>query len=127
MRVSGSARIPIFFLPEDHINNIAVRIVEGLPYGFILVAWFYSTNKSILNFGTDKCFKRTLASPWVPFLDLNMTASNSSSSWDRFCAFSSMIYKDPMPDTIAPTPQLQRAAAPPSRDCLVWEDDSTLQ
>ena len=64
------------FLPEDCVHNIAVRIVEGLPYGFILGARFFYANKSILNFGTDKGFKPTPASPWVPFLDKNMTASN---------------------------------------------------
>ena len=79
MRVLGSARIPIVFLPEDCVHNIAVRIVEGLPYGFILGARFFYANKSILNFGTDKGFKPTPASPWVPFLDKNMTASNSPS------------------------------------------------
>ena len=41
MRVLGSARIPIVFLPEDCVHNIAVRIVEGLPYGFILGARFF--------------------------------------------------------------------------------------
>ena len=76
MRVLGSARIPIVFLPEDCVHNITVRIVEGLPYGFILGARFFYANKSILNFGTDKGFKPTPASPWVPFLDKNMTASN---------------------------------------------------
>ena len=84
MRVLGSARIPIVFLPEDSVHNIAVRIVEGLPYRFILGARFFNANKSILNFGTDKGFKPTPASPWVPFLDKNMTASNSPSSWDHF-------------------------------------------
>ena len=79
MRVLGSARIPIVFLPEDCVHNIAVRIVEGLPYGFILGARFFYANKSVLNFGTDKGFKPTPASPWVPFLDKNMTASNSPS------------------------------------------------
>ena len=79
MRVLGSARIPIVFLPEDCVHNIAVRIVEGLPYGFILGARFFYANKSILNFGTDKGFKPTPASPWMPFLDKNMTASNSPS------------------------------------------------
>ena len=69
MRVLGSARIPIVFLPEDCVHNITVRIVEGLPYGFILGARFFYTNKSILNFGTDKGFKPTPASPWVPFLE----------------------------------------------------------
>ena len=76
LRVLGSARIPIVFLPEDCVHNITVRIVEGLPYGFILGARFFYANKSILNFGTDKGFKPTPASPWVPFLDKNMTASN---------------------------------------------------
>ena len=79
MRVLGSARIPIVFLPEDCVHNIAARIVEGLPYGFILGARFFYANKSILNFGTDKGFKPTPTSPWVSFLDKNMTASNSPS------------------------------------------------
>ena len=127
MRVLGSTRIPIVFLPEDCVHNIAVRKVEGLPYGFILGARLFHANKSILNFGTDKGFKPTPASPWVPFLDKNMTASNSPSSWDHFCAFSSMIHKDHMPNTLGPTPQSQHATAPPSPDRVAWEDDSTLQ
>ena len=100
------------FLPEDCVHNIAVRIVEGLPYGFSLGARFFYANKSILNFGTDKGFKPTPASPWVPFLDKNMTASNSPSSWDHLCAFSSMIHKDHMPNTLGPTPQSQNAHNP---------------
>ena len=116
MRVLGSARLPIVFLPEDCVHNIAVRIVEGLPYGFILGARFFYANKSILNFGTDKGFKTTPASPWVPFLDKNMTASNSPSSWDHFCAFSSMIHKDHMPNTSAPRRNLntRRHPLPPN-------------
>ena len=112
MRVLGSARIPIVFLSEDCVHNVAVRIVEGLPYGFIRGARFFYANKSILNFGTDKGFKPTPASPWVPFLDKNMTASNSPSSWDHLCAFSSMIHKDHMPNTLGPTPQSQNAHNP---------------
>ena len=127
MRVLGSARIPIVFLPEDCVHNIAVRIVEGLPYGFILGARFFYANKSTLNFGIDKGFKPTPASPWVPFLDKNMTASNSPSSWDHFCAFSSMIHKDHMPNTLGPMPQSQNTTAPPSPERVAWEDDSTLQ
>ena len=127
MRVLGSARIPIVFLPEDCVHNIAVRIVEGLPYEFILGARFFYANKSILNFGTYKGFKPTPASPWVAFLDKNMTASNSPSSWDHFFAFSSMIHKDHMLNTLGPTPQPQHATAPPSLDRVAWEDDSTLQ
>ena len=126
MHVLGSARIPIVFLP-DCVHNIAVRIVEGLPYGLILGARFFYANKSILNFGTDEGFKPTLASPWVPFLDRNMTASNSPSYWDNFCAFSPMIHDGHMPNNLGPTPQSRHAAAPPSPDRVAWEDDSTLQ
>ena len=126
MRVSGSARIPIVSLPEDCVHKIAVSVVEGLPYGFTLGARFFYANRSILNFGTDKGFKPTPASPWMPFLDRNLTASNSTSFWDHFCAFSSMIHKDHMPKTLGPTPQSQHAAAPPSSDRVAWEDDSTL-
>ena len=111
MRVLGSARIPIV-LPEDCVHNIAVRIVEGLPYGFSLGARFFYADKSILNFGIDKGFKPTPASPWVPFLDKNMTASNSPSSWDHLCAFSSMIHKDHVPNTLGPTLQSQNAHNP---------------
>ena len=127
MRVLGSARIQIVFLPEDCIHNIAVRIVEGLPSRFIIGARLFYTNKSILNFGTDEGFKPTPASPWVPFLDRNMTASNFPSPWDCFCAFLSMTRNDHMPDINCPTPQLRHAAALPSPDCVVWEDDSTMQ
>ena len=127
MGVLGSAKFPIVFLPEDCVHNIAVRIVEGLPYGFILGARFFYANKSILNFGTDKGFKPTPASSWVPFLDQNMTASNSPPSWDHFCAFSSMIHNDHIPNTLDLTPQSQHAAATPSPDRVAWEDDSTLQ
>ena len=127
MRVLGSTRIPIVFLPEDCIHNIAGRIVKGLPYGLILGVRFFYINKSILNFGTNKGCKPTPASPWVPFLDQNMTASNSPSSWDRFCAFSCMTHNEQMPDTIGPTPPSRHAVALPSPHCIVWEDDSTLQ
>ena len=127
MRVLGSARLPIVFLPEDCVHNIAVRIVESLPYEFILGARFFYANKSVLNFGTDKGFKPTPASPWVPFLDRNMTALNSPSSWDHFFTSSSMHNNDHMPNTLGPTPQSRHAAAPPSPDRVAWEDDSTLQ
>ena len=101
MRVLGSARIPIVFLPEVCIYNIAVGIVEGLPYGFIICVRFFYTNKTILNFGTDKGLKSAPTSPWVPFLDRNITASLS---WGRFCAFSFMTHNDHMLDAICSTP-----------------------
>ena len=38
-----------------------------------------------------------------------------------------MIHNDHMPNTLGSTPQSRHAAAPPSPDRVVWDDDSTLQ
>ena len=45
MRVLGSTRILIVFLPEGCIHNIAVRIVGGLLSRFIIGARFYTPTR----------------------------------------------------------------------------------
>ena len=49
MRIRGSAVIPIRFHPKDRVRKVWVRVVDGLPYGFILGASFFRRNKSTLS------------------------------------------------------------------------------
>lgn len=67
MRVLGSAIIPVVFMPEDCVRSVLVRIVNALPYGFILGAHFFRANRSVLDFEHLKGFKPTPSSPWVPY------------------------------------------------------------
>lgn len=40
MNIVGSCDIPLVFMPEDRARRMAVRVVEGLPYGLTLGAAF---------------------------------------------------------------------------------------
>lgn len=68
MNIVGSAHLPLIFPPEDKVRIVTVRVVEKLPYGFILGAAFLRKHGSIINFGNEGGFKPTPSSPWVPFL-----------------------------------------------------------
>ena len=133
MRVLGSSVVPIVFAPEDKVRNVAVRVVEGLPYGFIIGAGFFRANASVLDFGVGRGFKPTHSSPWVPFSRHPTKPTHTppvvdaveNSAWDHFCQLSALADNDDLAEQCPPP--LPIAAALPSFDIIAWEDDSTLQ
>ena len=68
MKVVGSCEIPLVFAPEDKARNVSVRVVEGLPYGFMFGASFLRKHGSVMNFAEGGGFKPAPESPWVPFM-----------------------------------------------------------
>ena len=127
MRVLGSTVIPVVFLPDDCIRPIPVRVVHALPYGFILGARFFRTNRSILDFEHLRGFKPTPSSRWVPFRrNSGMIRPKDGSYWKRFCALTGdeesgyTGYED---NPIAPKSEELH----PAPEFVAFEDDATLQ
>ena len=56
-RFRGRLELRSFF-PEDCVHNIAVRIVEGLPFGFIFGATILLREQEHPELGTDKGFNQ---------------------------------------------------------------------
>ena len=48
MRIFGHVTIPIMFDSDSRVRNVTVRVVDGLPYGFIIGAEYLRRNKSCL-------------------------------------------------------------------------------
>ena len=128
MRVLGSATIPVVWAPEDKVHNLAVRVVDELPYGLIAGARFFRTNNSVLDFGVGKGFKPTPSSCWIPFAVRSMNPVISPLTWDRFCALTNSRDAEventppPFPPTAFPA-----AWSHISTDNIAWENDNTLQ
>ena len=51
MEIVGTTVLPVVLPPEDRARDIAVRVVRGLPYAFILGASFFRTNSSVISLG----------------------------------------------------------------------------
>ena len=96
MKIRGSAVIPIRFHPMDRVRKVWVRVVDGLPCGFILGASFFRRNRSTLSFDGKLGFRPSPDAPWVPFVSNgdSIGAVKSSSRrvkgeltpWELFCA-----------------------------------------
>ena len=86
MRILGSAIIPVVWAPDDRVHNIAVRVVDELPYGLIIGARFLRTNNSVLDVGAGRGFKQTPSSRWIPFIERSMSPVIAPLAWNRFCA-----------------------------------------
>ena len=67
MEIVATTVLPVVLPPEDRARDIAVRVVRGLPYAFILGASFFRTNSSVISLGEGKGFQASPGSPWVPF------------------------------------------------------------
>ena len=127
MRVLGSTVIPIVFLPDDYIHPIPVRVVHALPYGFILGARFFRTNRSVLDFEHLRGFKPTPSSQWVPFLrNSGRTQPKERSYWTRFCALTADEESGYTGCEDNPTTP-KGEWLPPSPELVAFEDDMTLQ
>ena len=127
MRVLGSATIPVVFKPEDVVHPIPVRIVHALPYGFILGARFFRTNRSILDFEHLKGFKPTPGSPWIPFLDKSSSKPRDHASWRRFCVLTEGNPSNEVDITHPHSGVNKDTRSCPSPDTIAFEDDMTLQ
>ena len=79
MNIIGTAILPLVFPPVDRIFRARVRVVEGLPFGFILGAAFMRHYSSIIDFEGAGSFKPTKDSRAVPLLPPK--PSPSSQPW----------------------------------------------
>ena len=68
MTITGTAYLRFIFPPVDRFFAVSVRVVEGLPFGFILGAGFMRRNGSIIDFIGEGVFKPTRGSRGVPLL-----------------------------------------------------------
>lgn len=151
MEISGSCEIPVVFNPEDKVRNVAVRVVEGLPYGFIVGAAFLRKHQSVISFAEETGFKPSPDSPWVPFLSFgrqNRRKDKKAVGWhvatkavrDHVSLKHMRKKKDKVVPvkiwdqfcTVRPNQEeeVPDGVAPPSRipsiEDVAWEDDGAL-
>ena len=77
MTILGSTVLSIVLPPDDHVKNISVRVIQGLPYAFILVSGFVRANSSAISPGKGKGLLPSPGAPWVPFQLRNATGKKS--------------------------------------------------
>lgn len=63
MKIRGSTRVGT----GGQTRHYSVRVVEGLPCGYILGAFFLGKHSSFIKFVGAGTFKPALQSPWVMF------------------------------------------------------------
>lgn len=121
MEIVGSTVLPMVFAPEDKVGNVPVRVVRGLPYGFILGASFFSANKSVISFERNAGFRSSPGALWVPF-ERN---PHYTKAWDTYCALRPLATPSNTDDPVfPPTPHVSQV---PPLGNAAWEDDRTLQ
>ena len=123
MRILGSVALPVLFDGDARVRDVEVRVVDGLPYGFIVEADFFRRNASVLDFGPNRGFRPVPAAPWVPFLSTAPYAPHAASplcnTRDQFSLL-----------TAAPETAPEAPAVPtdvPSCEDVVWEDDTSFE
>ena len=111
MRILGSTTLPLKFPAETRVRKITFRVVDGLPCGLIVGAYFRRNNESILDFGPGKGFKHSPNAAWIPFLDHTPPSALIASLTDSIAT------------TVVDAPQRTSQ----SHEDMAWEDDSTLE
>lgn len=123
MRIEGSTSVPILFKGDSVVRNVPLKVVDGLPYAFILGKQFLQDNRSALDFGVGKGFQPVPGAPWVSFSRAVRPADPLSPLPESRLQFASLI-RDAQP---------ARSAVPlspaqlPSHHDIAWEDDSALE
>lgn len=64
--------------PDDRVRNIAVRVVQVMPYAFTSGSGFFRANSSVLSLDKGKGFQPSLGALWVPFQYRNATGNKSN-------------------------------------------------
>ena len=125
MRILGSVVVPVLLESDSRVRDVAVRVVEDLPYDFIFGADFFRSNCSMLEFTPKKGFRPVPSAPWVPFHTsvLDSPLNPLSAARDRFY----LLTATGAPETPPPlTPPLTHNVHPSYHD-IAWEDESTLE
>ena len=123
MRIEGSTSVPVLFKGDSVVRDVPLKVVDGLPYAFILGKQFLQDNRSALDFGVGRGFQPTPGAPWVPFSSPVSKPDSLSPLYESRVQFA----------TLTRNIQLAREAVPPkvtqmpSYHDIAWEDDSTLE
>lgn len=128
MRILGSVPVPVLFANDSRARTIVVRVVEALPYAFILGADFFRTHFNTMDFSPGRGFKPTPSAPWVPFLDDLDKAVEPTSLRHLRSNFASRTSHPQLPSD-ADTAHRAFALHPeiPSYQDIAWEDTSSLE
>lgn len=130
MRILGSVPVPVLFTNDSQVRTVVVRVVEALPYDFILGADYFRRNRSVFNFDPARGFQPIPASPWVPFsvevASRVMEDDELRSHRNRFCALTHgppkhLDKSDHAHAALSVRPEL------PSYQDVAWEDTSSLE
>ncbi|CAB1106770.1 unnamed protein product [Ectocarpus sp. CCAP 1310/34] len=123
MRIVGSAALPVLFDGDARVGDVEVRVVDGLPNGFIVGADFLSRNASVLDFSSSRGFRPVPAAPGVPFLSIAPYASQAASplrnARDQFSLLTAT------PENAPAVPAVPTDV--PSYEDVVWEDDTSFE
>ena len=123
MRILGSVALPVLFDGDARVRDVELRVVDGLPYGFIVEADFFRRNASVLDFSSNRGFRPVPAAPWVPF---RLTAPYAPHAASPLCntrdQFSLLTAA---PETAPEVPVVPTDV--PSYEDVVWEDDISFE
>ncbi|CAB1099718.1 unnamed protein product [Ectocarpus sp. CCAP 1310/34] len=123
MRILGSVALPVLFDGDARVGDVEVRVVDGLPNGFIVGADFFSRNASVLDFSSSRGFRPVPAAPGVPFLSIAPYASQAASplrnARDQFSLLTAT------PENAPAVPAVPTEV--PSYEDVVWEDDTSFE
>ena len=136
MNIVWSCDLPLVFRPEDRVRRMTFRVVEGLPYGFILGGAFLRQHGRVLHFAEGGGFKPAPESPWVSlrFIGGCSTQSDGKATgwkamprrkqetptatlgplWERFCAVAP-------PSTEKEPEELTEPATVPKEGEVAWK------
>ena len=124
MRILGSVALPVLFRGDARARAVETRVVEGLPYAFIVGADFFRKNGSLLDFRPGMGFRPVPSAPWVPFLATTPHAPAAASplciARDRFCLLTTRE-NPPLPERPRTPTEM------PSYEDIAWEDDVSFE
>ena len=123
MRIAGSTSVPVLFKGDSVARDVPLKVVDGLPYAFILGKQFLQRNRSALDFALGRGFQPVPGAPWVPFSRAVRPVDPLGALYEsrlQFCAFT----RDASLAAVAAPPTCQQL---PSYHDIAWEDDSSLE
>lgn len=128
MRILGSVPVPVLLANDSRVRTVVVRVVQALPYAFILGADFFRTHFSTIDFRPGKGFKPTPSAPWVSFLGDVTRGALSNELHNARSNFASLTTLPQQPtDADISHRALSIRPAIPSHGDIAWEDTSSLE